>query len=229
MKSRTVIILWIIAIILGVSVYFVKKSASGVDKNATNRTPGQTLLADFPADKAANIEISGATQSVSLVKKDGKWTVAQRDGFPANSRNINELLRTLAELKVAQGVEAGPSFAPRFGMDALPPFSRMPMARNLQRYPSEKTWMLRHRTRPSAVVRPGASSVTMPTNPVSMPSPSSSALSPTMRKAGFPMSSSRSKRSKESLSPNRARMKTNGNSPAPMKMPTSLSPRPTQA
>jgi hypothetical protein len=117
MKSRTVIILWIIAIILGVSVYFVKKSASGVDKNATNRTPGQTLLADFPADKAANIEISGATQSVSLVKKDGKWTVAQRDGFPANSRNINELLRTLAELKVAQGVEAGPSFAPRFGMD----------------------------------------------------------------------------------------------------------------
>lgn len=117
MKPRTVIILWIVALVLGVSVYFVKKSASGDEKNATNRTPGQTLLADFAADKAATIEITGAEQSATLALKDGKWTVSQRDNFPANSRNINELLRTLAELKVSQAIEAGPSFAPRFGMD----------------------------------------------------------------------------------------------------------------
>lgn len=117
MKPRTVIILWIVALALGASVYLVKQSASGQDKNATNRKPGQTLLADFAADKAATIEISGAEQSVTLESKDGKWTVAQRDNFPANSRNINDLLRTLAEVKVAQGIEAGPSFAPRFGMD----------------------------------------------------------------------------------------------------------------
>lgn len=117
MKPRTVIILWIVALALGASVYLVKQSASGQDKNATNRKPGQTLLADFAADKASTIEISGAEQSVTLVSKDGKWTVAQRDNFPANSRNINDLLRTLAEVKVTQGIEAGPSFAPRFGMD----------------------------------------------------------------------------------------------------------------
>jgi hypothetical protein len=117
MKPRTVIILWIVALVLGASIYFVKQSASGQDRNATNRTPGQTLLAEFAADKVATIEISGAEQSVSLASKDGKWTVAQRDNFPANSRNINDLLRSLAELKVAQGIEAGPSFAPRFGMD----------------------------------------------------------------------------------------------------------------
>jgi hypothetical protein len=117
MKSRTVIILWIVALVLGASVYYVKQSASGQDRNATNRTPGQTLLAEFAADKVATIEISGAEQSVSLASKDGKWTVAQRDNFPANSRNINDLLRSLAELKVAQGIEAGPSFAPRFGID----------------------------------------------------------------------------------------------------------------
>ena len=60
MKPRTVIILWIVALVLGASIYLVKQSASGQDKNATNRTPGQTLLADFAADKAATIEISGA-------------------------------------------------------------------------------------------------------------------------------------------------------------------------
>lgn len=117
MKPRTVIILWIVALLLGLSVFLVKKSSSGDDKDVTQRAPGQTLLADFPAEKAASIEITGAEQSVTLALKDGKWTVAQRDGFPANSRNINDLLRTLAELKVAQGIEAGSSFAPRFGMD----------------------------------------------------------------------------------------------------------------
>jgi len=117
MKPRTVIILWIVSLLLGLSVFLVKKSSSGSDKDATKRAPGQILLAEFPAGKAATIEIAGAQQSVTLANKDGKWTVAQRDGFPANSRNINDLLRTLAELKVAQGIEAGPSFAPRFGMD----------------------------------------------------------------------------------------------------------------
>ena len=117
MKPRTIIILWIIALVLGVSVYFVKKSNSSEDKNATKRIPGQTLLGDFAADKAATIEVTGAEQSATLALKDGKWAVVQRDNFPANSRNINDLLRTLAELKVSQAIEAGPSFAPRFGMD----------------------------------------------------------------------------------------------------------------
>lgn len=117
MKPRTLIILWIFALVLGLSVFIVKKATSEDNKDATKRAPGQTLLADFPAEDAASIEIAGAEQSTTLAKKDGQWTVAQRDDFPANSRNINDLLRTLTELKVAQGIEAGPSFAPRFGMD----------------------------------------------------------------------------------------------------------------
>jgi hypothetical protein len=63
MKPRTVIILWIVALVLGVSVFLVKKSASGDERNTTSRTPGQTLLADFPADKAINIEIAEYEQS----------------------------------------------------------------------------------------------------------------------------------------------------------------------
>lgn len=117
MKPRTVLILWIIALALGASIFLLKKSAEGERKDATNRSPGQTLLADFPAAKVAAIEISGVGDSATLTQKDGAWTVAQRDNFPANTRNINDLLRTLAELKVTQGIEAGPSFAPRFGMD----------------------------------------------------------------------------------------------------------------
>ncbi len=117
MKSRTVIFLWLIALILGACVFYFKQSQGKNEGNATTRTPGQTLLPEFPAEKVATIEISGPDGNVTLSEKDEKWTVVQRDDYPANTRNINDLLRSLSELKVTQGIEAGPSFAPRFGMD----------------------------------------------------------------------------------------------------------------
>ncbi len=117
MKSRTVIILWVIAIILGISIFFVKKSQNSGQERSTARSPGQTLIENFPADEVASIEISGINETTTLQEKDGEWTVTQRDDYPANTRNINDLLRTLSELKVTQGIEAGPSAAPNFGMD----------------------------------------------------------------------------------------------------------------
>ncbi|MBC7979886.1 MAG: DUF4340 domain-containing protein [Armatimonadetes bacterium] len=117
MKPRTIVILWIIAIVLGASVAVVKLSQGKENKDATKRLPGQTLLTDLPANDISSIAISGLDQSVTLEKKGTNWLVSQRDDYPANSRNINDLLRTLAELKITQGIEAGPSFAPRFGMD----------------------------------------------------------------------------------------------------------------
>lgn len=117
MKPRTVLILWIIALALGVSVFAVKKSAGDDLKNKTDRTAGQTLIADFPAKEITSIHLADAELSVTLEQKDGDWIVAERDGFKANSTEIASFLRTLIDLKVTQGIEAGPSFAPRFGMD----------------------------------------------------------------------------------------------------------------
>ncbi len=117
MKSRTVILLWAIAIVLGVTIFIVKKSQDSSQEKSTARAPGQTLLEDFPAEKVALLKITGADETTTLVEKDGKWTVSERDGYPANTRNINDLLRTLSDLKVTQGIEAGPSFSPHFGMD----------------------------------------------------------------------------------------------------------------
>ena len=117
MKSRTVIFLWIIVIALAASIFLIKRSQGSGQEKATARTPGQTLIEDFPAEEVANIEISGTDGSVSLVEKDGKWTVSERDDYPAEVSNINDLLRTLSEIKITQAIDAGPSFAARFGMD----------------------------------------------------------------------------------------------------------------
>lgn len=117
MNKRQVIVLWIIAIALIGAVAAVKLTRSSAAASVTQRAPGQTLFEAFPADEVASIELTGAEHAVTLRKKDGAWTVVQRDDYPAEGGRAHELLRTLADLKVAQGIEAGPTFAPRFGMD----------------------------------------------------------------------------------------------------------------
>ena len=117
MNKRQVTILWVIAIALGAAVTAVKVSQNQSTRSATKRSQGQTLFDSFPANDATSIEIQGATGSVTLSKKDGKWGVTQRDGYPANNTFVNDFIRTLGELKITLGMEAGPTFAPRFGMD----------------------------------------------------------------------------------------------------------------
>ena len=117
MNKRQVIILWVIAIALAGAVTAVKLSQTQTHESATKRAPGQTLFESFPAAQASAIQIQGAGGTVNLVKKDGKWVVTQREDYPANSTFVNEFIRTLGELKITRGMQAGPSFAPRFGMD----------------------------------------------------------------------------------------------------------------
>jgi hypothetical protein len=117
MNKRQVIIFWVIAIVLAGAVATVKLTQQQTTQSATLRAAGQTLLESFPAADICTVDIQGAAGSVTLTKKDGKWTLAQRDGYPANATYVNEFLRALGDLKVTRGMEAGPSFAPRFGMD----------------------------------------------------------------------------------------------------------------
>jgi hypothetical protein len=118
MKKKQVLTLSAIAIVLGSALLIVKQTQKNSGPAVlTSRAAGDTLFKSFPATEIAHIEITGADGSVTLVKKDGKWTVAQRENYPANAVNVNEFIRTLAELKVTRSLEASPSFAPRFGMD----------------------------------------------------------------------------------------------------------------
>ena len=128
MNKRQVITLWGIALLLGAAVATVKLSQNRDNRGATQRVHGESLLKSFPATEVSQISIQGAGESATLDKKDGLWIVRERGGFPANTSHINNLLRTIAELKVTLGVEAGPTFSPRFGMDEN---SKIPAERGL--------------------------------------------------------------------------------------------------
>ncbi|MEO0018325.1 MAG: hypothetical protein RLZZ522_1608 [Verrucomicrobiota bacterium] len=118
MNKRQVALLWLVAIALGGVIAYVKFGQQQTAASHTTRAVGDKLLDKFPATEVATIDLSGAgDKAVTLTKKDGKWTVAQREDYPANVTTVNAFLRTLEELKVTHGIQAGPSFAPRFGLD----------------------------------------------------------------------------------------------------------------
>jgi Domain of unknown function (DUF4340) len=117
MNKRQVIILWAVALALGGTVTAVKLSQNNASRSATNRSSRQTLFETFPATEVSTVEVQGLANKVTLAKKGANWVVAERDNFPANNTYVNDLIRTMTDLKVTIGMEAGPSFAPRFGMD----------------------------------------------------------------------------------------------------------------
>ncbi len=117
MNKRQVVVLWILAILLAAAAFFARSKSSGGFESKTERARGETLFAELPVQQVAKIQVSSGDKSTTLVRKDGKWTVSEREDYPANVTTVNEILRTLAEVKVTQGIEAEPSFAPRFGMD----------------------------------------------------------------------------------------------------------------
>ena len=117
MSKRQVIVLWAIALLLVVTLIAVKSSRQDGYQSTTERSRGDTLLADFEPSQVAKMEIRTGDQTTVATLKDGDWVIANRDDYPANSPSINALLRTIDEVKITQGIEADPSFAPRFGMD----------------------------------------------------------------------------------------------------------------
>jgi hypothetical protein len=117
MNKRQVIILWIIAIALGGAVGIVKLTQKDGAKSTTKRAAGETLFESFPGAEVNKLAIEGADGTVTIARKDGVWSVAERDNYPANATYVNDFIRTLTELEITRGMEAGPSFAPRFGMD----------------------------------------------------------------------------------------------------------------
>ncbi|TAG09971.1 MAG: DUF4340 domain-containing protein [Verrucomicrobia bacterium] len=117
MKSRHVTLFWILALVLAAIIAIIKFKQKPSEEKASTRSPGQTLLDSFKAADVQKLSIQGADATVNLSVKDKQWIVEERENYPANTRSINEFLRTVGELKITQAQAAGPSFAPRFGMD----------------------------------------------------------------------------------------------------------------
>lgn len=110
MTRKSLIILLVIAVATGITALLLKQPDDRVEVTG-DLTPGQRLLGEVSvADGLTALDIAGDDGETTLTKQDDdRWVVAQRDGYPADSQRLVNVLRQLDEVKAAQVQQAGPS------------------------------------------------------------------------------------------------------------------------
>jgi hypothetical protein len=106
MKKSHLVTLLIVAIVVGLAgVLFQMSQSSKWDESKA----AKTILANLAVNDITKIEIRSTPASVTLEKKDDKWTVAERNNYPADFSRIQDLTKTLWQLKAGQEMQIGPS------------------------------------------------------------------------------------------------------------------------
>ena len=117
MKSRTVIILWIVAIVLGVFASIVQFGSDDHSATHTTLSPGDKILPGLPIREISKVTVTQGDDVTQLVKLEGdSWGVTQRDNYPVNYEKLRNLLGALGELEVTQGYPSASEHLARFGL-----------------------------------------------------------------------------------------------------------------
>jgi hypothetical protein len=103
MRFRTLLILTVLlAVLAGAGVAVIRLNTPRSPDSAM----GDYLLRDLPVNDIASIGIKGSSSQVRLEKKDGRWVVADRFGYPAEFSKIAEFVRALRNAKTGRRFEA---------------------------------------------------------------------------------------------------------------------------
>jgi len=72
------------------------------DWRSSSATVGERLLPGLVVSEVERIRVIESGETVTLNRVDGKWQVAERNGYPAGLDRIADFLAKLAELKITQ-------------------------------------------------------------------------------------------------------------------------------
>ena len=106
MNKRAAAILAALLLLLGGAALFIYKSDQA-SRPATGARFGQLLLPDLKASEIASIVIREPAATLTLVKKEKTWGIAEKNGFPADLDKVTELVVKAIELKVGRAEAIG--------------------------------------------------------------------------------------------------------------------------
>ncbi len=117
MKSQTVILLWIIAIVLGIVACIIKFGSDDENQTRSRLAPGELIIANLPIREITKVSLSQGGENTTLVRiDDNEWVITERDNYPIDYELLRNLLGALSELTVTQGYPAGDKHHVRFGL-----------------------------------------------------------------------------------------------------------------
>ena len=120
MNRKQFLILLVLVLVLGAASWMVLRSKQD-SWHGGGAAIGRKLLPDLAVNDVAQISLKSGTGEVTLARDNHLWCVRDRAGYPANFSQLSGLLLKLADLKVSQNVDLGPSQMGRF--ELLPPGS----------------------------------------------------------------------------------------------------------
>ena len=120
MKFPTVIILWILALVLGVTAYFVKFHGGEEVMTRTKLAPGEQLFENLPIREIYSVTLTQGKQITHLIRHEGNvWGVQERENYPIDYELLRNLLGSLNALEVTQGYPTASEYFSRFGVSEV--------------------------------------------------------------------------------------------------------------
>ena len=110
------VLLLLLAVMGGGALLVQRQSASQKPSDATSL--GQPLLKGLQAAEIASIAIREPKASLTLQRKENGWTIAERDGFPADFDKVRGFVLKAIELKIGQSEPIGEKDRARLNLDA---------------------------------------------------------------------------------------------------------------
>jgi len=117
MNARVAVVLLVLLAALGGGALLVRQQA-GSQKPAGAAALGQPLFKGLQAADVAAIVIRQPKGALTIVRQGERWTIAERDGFPADFDKVREFVLKAISLKVGQSEPIGDQDRARLNLDA---------------------------------------------------------------------------------------------------------------
>jgi len=117
MNARVAGVLVVLLIALGGGALLVRQQQSA-PRSGGPETLGQPLLKGLQAAQVATISIRQPKGAITIAKKDERWTIAERGGFPADVDKVRDFVVKAIALKVGQSEPVGEKDRARLQLDA---------------------------------------------------------------------------------------------------------------
>ena len=116
MSPRALAVLVVLLVALGGGALLVYQQQRA-QKPAAAGTLGQPVLKNLKAADIAALSIRAPGATLTLAQKDGRWTITERDGFPADFDKVHGFVLKALELRIGQAEPIGEKDRARLQLD----------------------------------------------------------------------------------------------------------------
>ena len=118
MNARFAVVLLVLLAVLGGGALLVRQQSSSPQKPPEAEVLGQPLLKGLKGAEVASVAIREPKATLTLQRRGERWTIAERDGFPADYDKVRDFVLKALALKVGQSEPASEAERARLSLDA---------------------------------------------------------------------------------------------------------------